>query len=313
MKTLNYTNLSIDSLIVPGGLRDVLKSRHATAIGVSLEHVDIIHEPVVRLVNKKHVLLCGRNRVAGAQLTGRKEVMCKVIECTDKEAQDVIDFENITRRHDTQYRDRLLKERIDRLEKAEKKAPLEKRKPGRPKEARTKAQEKVAKQEGITQRAVAQRERRAEIRKAPKKRKHRAMGPPAIKLWGMEVEEDFADKMERIRDELMAASGLLAQAKAAVGKAEIAGMLGVPTDRLQKYIAAAASEVRGHIPIALCPYCKAWPEVRDSCKFCDMEGYVGKGKPAPNPQLMDEYEHFVMYQGRLRTIEDIEKDDDLFG
>ena len=321
MKVIGIKVIKRDKLTLPGNWGAVLQRGSAAQRGKSYaENGWYLHEPIVRKLDGKLVLLAGRDRIAGLELQGIDDATVKIVECSDEEASSIEEVENIERRHDPLEQQNLIAKRIRRLEQAlATDGEPQPRRRGRPKSLRSKAIELVAAERGVKPRSVEQAERRRlekvgaqaveEFLDTPDEE----VGPP-IRLIGVVLDpRDMADltRIQAIIDE--AARHMLLAARS-LGR--LAGAVPFPEsvlDRIRDAVRSAAKNVRDARPTVLCPYCKMIDGIQQDCAACHTKGWLGSvdGLQIP-PELWDENDPIVIHKGETKHVSDLFGEQDPF-
>lgn len=316
MKVIGIKTVKRSKLTLPGNWKEILARPSAAERGRSHEEMGgYLHEPIVRKVDGKLVLLAGRDRVAGTELQGLEEVTVKVVECDDAEAASIEEVENIERRHDPKEKNDLIAQRIRRLAEMLEPDPPGK-KPGRPKGAKRKALEQVAAERGVKPRSVEQAERRR--RKKEEARLAGMLGDvtdpdePCIRLVGVDVDEGDLKDIAKIQGFIDDSDKYLRQAARCLGELAAADLPFPESvlDRLREQVKEAGRVVRAVRPTVLCPWCKMVEGVVENCAACHTMGWVGpQEKGAVPEELWDEEHPRVILAGETRYVADLFEDD----
>ena len=317
IKIVGLKRVKIGSITMPSRYTTVVNSDHTKQLAESIAAHGLIHEPVVRRVEGKLYALCGLHRIAAHSRKGLDEVMVKVVECTSEEAVDISEVENLERWHDPKRRAAELKARLDRLEKVYEGThdPKEGRRGYKPRSARGKARAQVAAERGVKPDSVAKADRRAKA----KEKQAEKDGAPPVETFGLELEKEFSDNLSRIVTSMERAANLGQQVLAALTGLQNANT-GFPEgllSRLRETQSHQNASISGAIPVCLCPWCKAVPELLAECTACEGLGYVGKTKrdSAPEELLIDGDGAVVMVRGKKHFIGeylDEEEAEDMF-
>jgi len=314
VKILGIKTVKLKKIVLPGNWPEILKRPSAAERGKSIAEHGLIHEPVVRKTGGRMVLVAGRDRVAGMELEGMKEVQVKVIECSDDEAADIEELENIERRHDKEEVKVVTAKRLKRLAALlEKEPPPSKR--GRPKLATTKAREQIAKEKGVTPRAVEMAERRRKKKAAAAMADLIPEEEPGhcIRLVGVDVEEEDLEVIAEIQGYIDLAATALTTAARELGILAGKGLPipEGPLDRLRQAVKDCGATCRGMRPTVLCPFCKMVPGAVEQCAGCGTTGWLGPvdGMTIAE-ELWEEENPQVIVQGQLVYVSSLFADDE---
>lgn len=306
MNVLRLKELQIARLRLPGDFpRRVEEEKGKDRVRSIREH-GLIHPPMVRVETQE--VITGVFDIAAMVAAGETKVRCQLVECTDDELQ-------ILREQEVLQQKRLSPEErhaaVDRytllLERQEERRIVEER--IRDPEAngllfrrpKTAARERLAEVLGVSVDAVKQRELRA-------RKRLREIGPfdgpeEAFKRFGMELTEEFEDRLMAAKAGLRKITNALEVAQRAMGALKKA-KLDLPetrTKRLQAMIDEAVKWSKACKPVGLCPYCKGIPEVCNKCLSCNgsavlfgnqVEGILPELKNKENPVVYVQGEGF---------------------
>lgn len=327
MKTLALKEVRIDKLLLPGDWVEILAHKDVAARAKSIHEVGLIHEPVVRRSDMK--LLAGRHRVAAHVFNGEETCVVKLVDCTDEEALDIEEVENIERRHSPKEQSELRMRRLDRLEKLaaaemEAQRALEEAhgkipSPGRPKSPRAEARRRMAEEEGISESSVRNREMRHRKREeaeraardeAERERAKRKEQREAVDDLGMELEEEFAAKLGAMKRLAIDCRKRMANVRGAITRLRNAEL---PVDHgdLERILAAADSmtaALKRLEPTHVCPYCKGVGGVQESCGGCAGKGWRHGTDGVPK-QLLS-LPPMVSVGGQFVLVTDLEEEED---
>jgi len=317
MKVIGYREVKIRNIKLPGNWAAILKDPQSRARGKSMTEVGQIQDPVVRQSDK--MLITGRRRVAGHILEHRKTCMVKMVECTDDEAREWEELENIERRHDADYQGDLIARRLDRFEAAEKKKDLESgEEPA--KGPRTRAREELAKERNITPESVRKAEARFKMKgKKRKSKRRRKMGDPiklsegpTIKTLGMEehieLNEDFLEEVDEIQERFRSAANKTKAALAILATINRSN-LSFPKGRLtqlRQELQLVNASLAGAVPYSICPWCKALDISPAQCQACIDEGYITYDQKDGIPdELLDVGKPILMVSGKEYPLKEV--------
>jgi hypothetical protein len=339
MNIIGFQDIAIDDLALPSNWEAILAEAETQDIAESVARIGIIHEPVVR---SEHigaggmVLIAGRHRVAACVKRGATEVFCKVIECTDLEAELLTREENAQRWHNPQKRKEILLDLRGFYTKLfEKRPELAPQVPdrgkgtkgGRPKTAQGKADLVIAKLTGTSPRSGRVRnwrEHRAEVVKAtiagplPPVKDSDWLVPPAntaiptpppvpIETFGLAVGDDFLAGVTAIRAHMMKAHDLAAAAQGQLTQLEKLDLYPKGRlDRLRSALHDATAMLGDAIPVSLCGFCKGLPGAVETCAACLSCSIMGTADLGRVPQeLRATKDPVVRINGKLVAVQDL--------
>lgn len=311
MKVIGTKTISLSKLTLEGDFKQAMDSPITKDIVNSYGHIGgHIQDPVVRLIDDMYHLVTGRKRTAAHLRLKHKQMEVKLIECSDAEAEDIMDIENACRRHDPEFQIGLLVKLVDKYEaeiEVERAFEPDKteRKPGRPVTPRGEARKRAADATGIKPESVRQAEER--LKKTELEAEQKAAEPP-VKLLGMEIGDSFLDDCAAIKKYIGSAASRVQFALGDLKQLESAEFV-MPTGTMQKARALAAelgTLLRTTMmPLTLCPFCKGLGEYQDTCTGCESRGWMGKlDKESIAPELLQDA-GYVMYQGELLSVGEI--------
>lgn len=323
MKVIGFKTIPLTTIVLPGDFRSRLELDHVREKSKSIEQVGLLHEPIVRKADMR--LLAGEDRVAAMYLlcTERGDeprCLVKLVECTDEEAQDVRDHENVYRRHDLAEQRATLARIVERkaeqiaIANAPKCANPKHEGMGRPKLPTTIAREQVAKALNTSPRAIEAAIHRFEQQQMATRPVHERPKPvPTIKTLGIELGQEWLDEVTTIQAHLTACANRLRSAQ--VDLTAVRDMHGgtqpaypqARLNRLYELIHAAAFEVRAAIPESLCPFCKGLSGIQEECAACVTLGFVTGQQMAQVPAelLVEGPEARVLHHGRTWLVSEL--------
>ena len=303
MNVLRLKELQIARLRLPGDFPRRVEEEKGKDRVRSIRAHGLIHPPMVRVETQE--VITGVFDIAAMVAAGETKVRCQLVECTDEELQ-------ILREQEVLQRKRLSPEErhaaVDRytllLERQEERRIVEER--IRDPEANSKlfrrpktaARERLAETLGVSVDAVKQRELRA-------RKRLREIGPfdgpeEAFKRFGMELTEEFEDRLMAAKAGLRKITNALEVAQRAMGALKKA-KLDLPetrTKRLQAMIDEAVKWSKACKPVGLCPYCKGIPEVCNKCLSCNGSAVLfGNQVEGILPELKNKESPVVYVQG----------------
>jgi hypothetical protein len=334
MKVISYKDLTISRLDLPGDIKTRMASERVIALASSFTSLGQIHDPVVRYPGYK--LLVGGDRIAAHLLNKDITARCKVVECTDKEAEEMEIAENVYRRHDPGKRheqlERILAIQTARAEPvvAEKKA-LNKR----TRTARGVARVAVAAQRGVKVESVRKAEARAKVAKAPKGQfglgnstKNAPFStsiaiamreqvdrdalppegdpepPPISAPWG-DMESGWMGEVGEVKDALETAAKRIQVALAGLTNLRKSKLPvdGVRVALLWDALHGVSAMVRGMVPTGVCPWCKGTEGVQENCAACATLGYITAAVTEVPEELLDTENVVVALDGEYVALE----------
>ncbi len=302
MITVGFRELAIASLKLPGDWRKVLDDPNVKHLAASIRTFSNLQEAIVRRSDMQ--LIAGRRRVAAHVYLGLDKVYCKLVECSDDECRAIALAENAHREHD------LGKQNVDLVELVALTTKVEEERRKNPdadvsrKKPKTIAHEIVAAKLGITPGALRQAEYREKLRKENQKKDLKA---EKIKNLGMEFDDEFKKKVEKVTESIGLSTSALSRTSAILTELDNSG---APLHRdklehIRSELAILSKALRGLRPSSLCPYCKGIEQIVTSCTACLGTGYITQNQEAGvPPELWDEVDQKVVFQGKMLPIED---------
>lgn len=144
---------------------------------------------------------------------------------------------------------------------------------------------------------------------APTARKKEWSAPKfTLETWGVTHPriEQFTEEAKKVASNMLTAELAIDAAMRALGRVETIGYKAGEMGEARSKLKAARQAVRGLHPVALCPYCKAWPGIRSDCKACDEHGYAGMEvvSLAP-PETTTEGNPVAIHHGRTVKLSDV--------
>lgn len=342
MIVLGFKKLRIHLLNFRGDFRDLLESPRIAERARSVARLGILSEPMVRKRDMR--VIYGHDRIAAAIHCKATEVLCKLVDCTDDELREIELTENTHRRHDPDTSAEALNRLLDLYQEAieeEKRSPianepypqLVKPPSGRKPSSRGLARKRLAVEFGVDEKSIRKREQRhRQNEKARLKAEAEASGYVPIALLGMEVEEDFKEKMRALR---VAMDRACVHAQRTLTELATIKREQLPFDalkfsRLYEELRVASAELRAHRPTSLCPYCKGLSGVQEGCTACLQTGWINEMQSATVPKdlwiegeravvaVAGRYEPVSQHLRRLASRQEpetemVETAEDLFG
>lgn len=301
----SFKVIPLSTIRLPGDFGKRLDATHVAERAKSILEHGLLHEPIVRRVGKQWEVIAGLDRVAAHFVAEKDIIAVKVIECTDEEAVRIRQEENIQRRHSTEERDRLIRERLSVVVVEEEAKPAERPKGrGAVKKPKTKARERVAAELGLSPETIRKKEWEDEQAATAA---NLPLEPPVRSL-GMSLSEKFKEQVGKAQGYIDAAEAFLRQAQGKLtAMAKDAGVI-FPTARLQRLrdeLHTQAAAIRGARPCSLCPWCKGLDNVQEHCAACQGTGFITKSQENAVPkELLDEETPSVMVDGKLRSVDE---------
>jgi len=302
MRWLGYKRLSVKSIVldVPD-IRKRMKAPHVAELAKDEEDSgkEYIHAPTIRGEDRR--LICGRDRMAGALLNKRKSIWFHVVDCTDKEAAELEEKENIYRRHSEGERaaslarlvalqeQKLRSERDASIGDNVADAGTASKPPKSDKTIKIEARRAVARAAGITPKSVKQAEARAAAAETqlaePELTEEEANAggkielPPKFNTFDLDLplasRSVISETAVWLGDWAQTINGMLRE----LTELDKQGTYAVAPAHIQKIRDAfqgAGHAVREAIPASLCFYCKAQPAATPNCSACGGTGVVGR-------------------------------------
>jgi hypothetical protein len=266
MKVLRTTTVPISRLRLPGNWRAFLAEPATEECAAAL----LAAQPVVRASDQR--LLSGKLEVAAREKLGLEEVLVKMVDCTEAEAQAIEAADAGGNRNEITL---LL---VDHLTAEG--------------GGRGAARRAVAETQGIQPESVRMREYRA----SKSRRKESAfndLGVPIVPEW--------LDTIEGVQEQL---DGVIAKVVLAKGALTRMVKQGAPLPQrvahLQEELGRLGTALRGMRPAMLCPYCKGLDKVRAECSGCEALGYLGEDLGAGVPaEFLGREPRLVIYRGEV--------------
>lgn len=305
IRWLGTKKIKLATIVLPGGFAKRKKEQHVRDLAASIERGGVISLPVVQ--DKPRKLVAGGDRLAALMLNKVTAHEVRIVRGTAQELEELMLEENLLRRRGDDYAamtKRLVELRTGDIEAAdraevvaeaheaeadvpwnvltglpvgetanEEPAPV-----GRPKTAKGKAREQIAKETGRTPEAIRQAEKRAA---AKEREAAEPEAPPApvstVETYGLPlVTNDEAVHLRMVRDALAKVDSLLRRAQASlVDEVEGNTIGGVISSPIRAALHQLAADVRAAIPVAACPYCKRLEARTANCGACKRTGFVG--------------------------------------
>lgn len=299
-----HRELAIDVLRPSERFKSLVKEPLTAALADSIKLLGQLHEPLVRRGDTFHVLH-GNRKIAAHIRLGRKTVLCKLIYCSDLEAQAMVELENA--RGDFQSTTTI----VNALERVrlEQRANPDKRRGGRPAGLGKAAREAMAAALGLSPKAL-------EVRQEREKRAERAADEPkapaaeaaaaSISVFGMDVDKDFLTAVLAAHEYVSTARQYAVLCQGALARLANSGTP-YPQRRTQQMRTAAnelSSLIASFLPSSLCPWCKGVPSVMRKCAACSGVGIIVAQQEAQVPsELRDDARPKVSVHGKFVDVE----------
>lgn len=315
IRWLGTKKVKLATIVLPGGFAKRKKEQHVRDLAASIERGGVISLPVVQ--DKPRKLVAGGDRLAALMLNKVMSHEVRIVRGTAQELEELMLEENLLRRRSDDYAamtkrlvelrtgdieaadraevvaeeaagraiiERFLEEAVDDGLLVAATANDEPAPVGRPKTAKGKAREQIAKETGKTPEAIRQAEKRAvaKERKAAEQEQNpftdagEPLAPP-VETYGLPLlTAEDAYQVVMAQAALEKVEGFLNKALASVANHAGADSLAA---RICNDVMAAlgklAVDVRAAYPRAVCAACKLIPARRAKCKACASTGFVG--------------------------------------
>jgi len=305
IRWLGTKKIKLDTIVLPGGFAKRKKEPHVRDLAESIKRGGVISLPVVS--DKPRKLVAGGDRLAALMLLKVPAHEVRIVRGTPQELEELMLEENLLRRRTDDYAAmtrRLVELRTGDIEAADRKAAVEavvadevagdfpveatvNEEPlptGRPKSAKGKAREEVAKELGKTPEAIRSAEKRAKAKEEAAEQEDVKPGAdpgepmqPPVETYGLPlVNAEDAYFLVVTQESLKKVDALLRKAQGALldtaADNSIAGVLSSP---IRAALHQLAADVRAAIPVAVCPYCKRREDRVSNCGACKRTGFVG--------------------------------------
>lgn len=306
-----HRELSVAVLQPADKFRALVKEPLTAALADSISLLGQLHEPLVRR-GDTFTVLHGNRRIAAAIRLGKKTVLCKLIDCSDLEAEAMVLREDWDHGGDVDGYDRLasdapLKNANERVRREQRENPEKNRGGRRPGPGKA-AREAIAAAIGVSPKAleVAQeRAKRAERAADEPKAPLAELSPPTIAVLGMEVDADFLKAVLAAHEYVATARQFAVHCQGALTRLQNSGTP-YPQSRARRMRDAAhelSRLIASQIPSSLCPWCKGVPKVMEKCAACSGVGIIVAQQEASVPkELRDEATPKVTHLGRYVEV-----------
>lgn len=316
MHVIGVEETKIEDLL-PANWEELIGEDEVRLRAGSIEILGQLQEPMVR--KRDLALVFGLRRILAHKLLGYVRVKVKMVDCTDEELLMAKKAENAEREHSKAKASRAITELIefyDRKLQDMGGAPSAVRSPrgGRPRSTRGEARRKVAEITGRSEAAIRQYEYAERRAKRSQRRTAAALDidpseladpTEPLETWGMELEPDFLMSIAQVRKVYAHTLRQLAASKARftrLSRTDVPLQQGA-IGRAKLALEEAHGLISSMAPVALCPYCKALPELLPRCATCLGTGYVGKRTIEVTP---DELKGLaVMVDGKPVSVYDL--------
>jgi ParB-like chromosome segregation protein Spo0J len=300
VKLLGFRLVPIAQVKLPGDWRKVLDDPSIPMRAASLKLVGQLQEPMVRRSDWK--LIYGRRRVAAALYNGDEKVMCKVVECTDAEAELMAFIENAHREHmapgDLGKLVAAVEKRVTEAQAANE-VVFERPHVTKLSLPKAIAKEIVADAFGLSKETLKKNLQRERNRKARLKRTADHDSDLGIRSPWAELGDDFRKQTNHVVDVTNTAAQLLQKASQQL---TLLANSGAPLHharmtRVRESIALTAAALRGLLPTWLCVACKGVPALQPKCVTCEATGYITKNQEEGLPGILFSEEEPVALSG----------------
>lgn len=328
--------VKLDSLKLPGDIRERMKAPHVVALAESYKATGGRPMNAPWVDKETGRLVAGRDRTAAMMVAGIKEAPVEQVSGDPIDLARATIIENYHRRPDD--RQKLARElaqlEAGKIEEEELEEEHEEKtrgaivprsgeelhnaQRGRPKTVKARAIERVARElhetpktvEHLVRRAEAKEKKQAEPPKAEKQAspiKTMGLDVPATVLARAEKEQALIDKMDRLLTDLSRTYTEFEDVRG--GRAGL---------RAGQYHASALRDavtafkvIRGCRPASVCPHCKAIPDLQKACGACRAAGFVGESdlERVEKCLLVEGDEAGVWVNGKWRTLISLRGDD----
>lgn len=279
MQDIGLREVHVKSLQLPDDFIERCESLRVRSLAESIHRHGLLHYPVVRATDLQ--LITGGDRVAAEHMRGNCIIKVRMVNCDDRELEEIRLVENVRRRHDPKAQDealaKLLESYKERARKARHKHPTKKKPPSINKLAR----QQVAKDLGITEEAVRMRERRRRKREEKEQQEQEAELKETFETqqytFGLKLDPKLLSSADVAAGACQEVKGRIATCQSLLGKLEGGFPPGV-RDTLQQMLQDMKSILERNVPVSVCPWCKCIPLVRQNCTQCSSTGFVGRGQ-----------------------------------
>lgn len=298
MKHVGHRTIRIGTLKLPGDMRMRQTMARVQKLATSFGELGQLQAPVVRYAphTDDHLkLLAGRDRIAAHMVREDTEVDVLMVECTEQEARQVELTENAVRRHDYEEQRLALLELEKLMGVAEEEIIAE---TGHS-PTRRQVRERVAEVKGVQPETIQKQESRLRAATSIK------VAPGSFETWGLELDDDWKQKIQTITVAMETLATKLTSAFAASKLLSERSM--VPThvgQDVRQQLQQLSSLIRANIPVALCPYCKGQDGILEECICCSATGWVGRDKLSGVPAEFCDRDHLlVSHRGKMKDLE----------
>lgn len=297
-----HRELAIGVLQPCDRFKALVKEPLTAALADSIALLGQLHEPLVRRGDTFNVLH-GNRRIAAAIRLGKKTVLCKLIDCTDLEAEAVRLMDTIP----MQRQEGNVANAMERV-RLEQRANPDKRRGGRPVGPGKAAREAMAAALGLSPKAM-------EVRQEREKRAERAGDVPktpgaeaaaaTISVLGMEVDKAFLTAVLAAHEYVSTARQYAVLCQGALTRLANSGTP-YPRRRTQQMRLAAnelSTFIASQLPSSLCPWCKGVPTVMEKCAACSGVGIIVAEQEERVPSaLREEAQPMVSVHGKYVEV-----------
>ena len=310
MKTLEYKQVKLSTLKLPGGIREFLQRDDESMIE-SIKEIGMLHPPVFRREDGR--LLCGRRRIAAALNAGQETIWIKYVDCTDPEAELATLSENAYRQHlSRQEQTDLILRIVEKRAANMNPEDLPEGTMGRRRSTESLAMAQVAQQLGVkenTLRVAKSRRKKAKQDQEKPAAKPKPKGFELVSL-GADVSSELNGSAGRVSELLNHATRLVREAKGQIEEIDTP-LPGTSVQTLCQEADELSRTLSALVPHSVCPYCKNIEELQGDCDGCNSAGWLGGGQLASVPtKLLDPDDVHVVSGGELTRIVDLFEEDE---
>jgi hypothetical protein len=308
VNVIGLKRVGLSKLRLPGDFKQLFDLEEVHTLANSIANRGMIHEPLVRQEDWK--VICGFRRVAAHFVKGWQTISCKLIECTDAEAEILQREENAIRWHDPAQQRHIIHDLVPCYERELNERlgddpDVLRSKHGRNRSARSVAVESVANLRGVPPRTIEQ-----ALRRKGRKEKKKAIPPPII-TWGLNVSPRFMQEVGAIYDQVKKAAGMadaMVRQYTMLKNSSENQLPGGYTDELRIRALSERDAIRERFPAALCPGCKGVDALQPRCPTCKALGWVTAAQmrniQETWPALCQTEKRYVLAGNELRALTD---------
>lgn len=303
---LGFKQVKLKSLVIPGDFRmaERLEQPHVKELAASIEHNGQLEPIIVNETDKGLVLVAGGDRTAAHLLAGKVAIWANCYRASDREALEMHLIENGHRRHSKEEQQEV-RQRLIELYSEDVPSDIA------PEERKRQVHARVAKAMGVQPESVARAEKRKENKQKkppPPTRDDRELDrKPVINTLGIELSTDWMAGALEMRAHVEEAAKSCTRALQSISMAAKSAYANrTALLQLHEQVAQAGRTVRGAMPAAICPYCKALDGIMDTCTPCAGTALVSDAqlKAAPEELLQTGKKAVVYSKGRKYTVDE---------